>query len=263
MNDSDRLHNNLTEPFQSFSGKEELLARIIEFFPYPIQVYDTEGTSVLVNKALLSEYHVSDPDLIVGKYNIFKDPYIIALGQIPAIKRAFRGETVFFHDIKVPLEDIAERYGIRDLDAKAIYQDITIFPVFDDEKRVKYVVAFLINRRVYKGKDEIEKAKEYIENHWLEKFDLNEAAKAACFSRAHFTKLFKKHTGLTPYEYYINYKINRLKEKMADANLSVAQAFAACNMEYNGHSARIFREKTGVSPSDYRKALKDTANYKK
>jgi transcriptional regulator GlxA family with amidase domain len=125
------------------------------------------------------------------------------------------------------------------------------------------VVAFLINRRVYKGKDEIEKAKEYIENHWLEKFDLNEAAKAACFSRAHFTKLFKKHTGITPHEYYINYKINKLKEKLLDTNLSITQAFAVCNMEYNGHTAGLFREKTGVSPSDYRKALKDTANYKK
>lgn len=161
------------------------------------------------------------------------------------------------------MEDIAERYGIEDLDAVAIYQDVTIFPVLDDQKKVKYVVAFLINRRVYKGKDEIEKAKEYIENHWLEKFDLNEAAKAACFSRAHFTKLFKKHTGITPHEYYINYKNNKLKEKLLDTNLSITQAFAVCNMEYNGHTAGLFREKTGVSPSDYRKALKDTANYKK
>lgn len=161
------------------------------------------------------------------------------------------------------MEDIAERYGIEDLDAVAIYQDVTIFPVLDDQKKVKYVVAFLINRRVYKGKDEIEKAKEYIENHWLEKFDLNEAAKAACFSRAHFTKLLKKHTGITPHEYYINYKINKLKEKLLDTNLSITQAFAVCNMEYNGHTAGLFREKTGVSPSDYRKALKDTANYKK
>jgi len=187
----------------------------------------------------------------------------IKSSHLAAIKRAFKGETIFFHGVKVPLEDIAERYGIEDLDAVAIYQDVTIFPVLDDQKKVKYVVAFLINRRVYKGKDEIEKAKEYIENHWLEKFDLNEAAKAACFSRAHFTKLFKKHTGITPHEYYINYKINKLKEKLLDTNLSITQAFAVCNMEYNGHTAGLFREKTGVSPSDYRKALKDTANYKK
>jgi transcriptional regulator GlxA family with amidase domain len=123
----------------------------------------------------------------------------------------------------------------------------------DDEKRVIYVATFLINRRVYRGKDEIAKAKEYIESHWQEPFDGGATAKAACLSKAHFTKLFKKHTGVTPHEYYTNYKISKLKEKLLDTNLSIAQAFAACNMDYNGHSARVFKGKTGVSPSAYRK----------
>ncbi|NLX90103.1 MAG: helix-turn-helix transcriptional regulator [Firmicutes bacterium] len=200
--------NNIIESLQSLSGKEELLARVIEFFPYPIQVYAPDGTSVLVNHALLSEYHISSQDMVVGKYNIFKDPYIAALGQLHVLKRAFQGETVFFPDVKVPLEDIAERYGIQDYDVEAVYQDITVFPILDDTKRVIYVVALLINRRVYRGIDEIEKAKEYLESHWLDKFDVNKTAAAACLSKAYFTKLFKKHTGVTPHEYYINYKIS-------------------------------------------------------
>ena len=249
------MQNNIIESFQSLFGKEELLAKVIECFPYPIQIYAPNGTSVLVNKALLVEYHVSSPDTVVGKYNVFKDPAVIATGQIPVLKRAFQGETVFFPDVKVPLEEIAERYGIQDFDVEAVYQDITVFPILDDEKRVIYVAALLINRRVYRGKDEIEKAKEYIETHWKERFDLNATAKAACLSKAYFTKLFKTHTGITPHEYYTNYKISKLKEKLLDANLSVAQAFAACNMDYSGHSARVFKNKTGLSPSAYRKNL--------
>ncbi len=239
--------------FQSLCRKEELLVKIIEHFPYPIQIYAPDGKSVLVNKALLEEYSVSSLDMVVGKYNIFKDPDIIATGQMDKIKLAFQGETVFFQDVKVPLESIVERYGIRDLDLKAVYQDITLFPILDEEKRVIYVVVFIVNRRVYRGKDEIEKAKEYIETHWKEKFNLSETARAACFSKAHFIKLFKKHTGVTPHEYYTNYKIGKLKEKLLDTNLSVAQAFAACNMNYNGHSAKLFREKVGGPPSVYRK----------
>jgi len=249
----DGRQNNIMESFQMLIGKEELLAKVIEFFPYPIQVYAPDGTSVLVNEAMLNEYHASNPDTVVGKYNVLKDPAVIATGQLHVLKRAFQGETVFFPDVKVPLEEIAERYGIQDFDVEAVYQDITVFPILDDRKRVIYVVAFLINRRVYRGKDEIEKAKEYIENHWLDKFDAKETAKAACLSKAHFTKLFKKHTGVTPHEYYINYKISKLKEKLLDTNLSIAQAFAACNMDYNGHSARVFRDKVGVTPSVYRK----------
>ena len=245
--------NGIIESFQSLFGKEELLAKVIECFPYPIQVYAPDGTSVLVNQAMLDEYHAVSFDMVVGKYNIFKDSYIVASGQLPVLKRVFQGETAFFPDVKVPLEEIAERYGIQDFDVEAVYQDITVFPILDDEKRVIYIAAFLLNRRVYRGKDEIEKAKEYIENHWLDRFDLSETAKAACLSKTHFAKLFKKHTGVTPYEYYTNYRIGKLKEKLLDTNLSIAQAFAACNMDYNGHSARVFKDKTGLSPSAYRK----------
>ncbi len=252
-NNIDERQNSIIDSFQSLFGEKELLAKVIEFFPYPIQVYAPDGTSVLVNRAMLSESHVSSADTIVGKYNVLKDPSVIATGQLHVLRQAFQGETVFFPDAKVPLEDIAERYGIQDFDVEAVYQDITVFPILDDEERVIYVVALLINRRVYRGKNEIEKAKEYIENHWLERFDATKTAKAACLSKAHFTKLFKKHTGMTPHEYYTNYKISKLKEKLLDTNLSITQAFAACNMEYNGHSARVFKDKTGVSPSQYRK----------
>ena len=187
--------NDIIESFQSF-GKEDLLAKVIECFPYSIQVYAPDGTSVLVNKAMLVEYHVSGSDVVVGKYNIF-NPYIVASGQLHVLKRAFQGETVFFPEVRVPLQEIAERYGIQDFDVEAVYHDITLFPILDDEKRVIYVAAFLINRRVYRGKDEIEKAKEYIENHWLERFDLNETAKAAylCCQESCSVSYRKKQAG--------------------------------------------------------------------
>ena len=245
--------DNIIDSFQSLYGKEELLAKVIEFFPYPIQIYAPDGTSVHVNKALLNEYHTIDPNMVVGKYNVLKDPSVISTGKLGLLKRAFQGDTVYFFDVRVPLNDIKEHYGINDFDVEAIYQDITLFPILDDMKRVIYVVALLINRRIYRGKDEIEKAKEYLERNWMEKFDFNKTAKAACLSKAHLSKLFKKHTGVTPHEYYVNYKIGKLKEKLRDTNLSITEAFAACNMDYNGYSARVFKAKTGLSPSVYRK----------
>ncbi len=249
------------ESVQSLPGrKAELLSEVIEVFPYPIQIYAPDGTSVMVNEAMLIEYRAIGPDMVVGKYNVLRDPSVITTGQLHMLKRAFQGESVSFRDVRVPLEDISRRYGIQDFDVEAVYQDITVFPILDDSKRVRNVVAFLVNTRVYRGKDEIEKAKEYILSHWLDRFNAEETAKAACLSRAHLAKLFRKHTGVTPYQYYINHKIGRLKEKLLDTNLSIAQAFAACNMGYSGHSARLFKEKVGVSPSAYRNDVRSRRN---
>ena len=50
---------------------------------------------MLLNKAMLEEYGAVNPDMVVGKYNIFRDPDIIASGQINELNRAFRGEIVF------------------------------------------------------------------------------------------------------------------------------------------------------------------------
>ncbi|AET68236.1 transcriptional regulator containing an amidase domain and an AraC-type DNA-binding HTH domain [Desulfosporosinus orientis DSM 765] len=254
-NESNNQHTRIINSFHSVFGSEKLLAQVIDFFPYSIQVYSPDGTSVLVNQALLKEYHIPSPDMIVGKYNIFKDPAIAGTNLIHSVKRAFQGETIFLTDIKVPFEDITQRYGINDLDIEALYQDITIFPILNSENQISYIVALLINRRVYQGKNEIIRAKEYIESHWLDTFVAGEVAKAAGLSKTHFTRLFKKHTGMTPHDYYTNYKINKLKEKLSDFNLSVAQAFAICGLDYNGHFARVFKEKVGLSPAQYRNTV--------
>ena len=49
--------------------------------------------------------------------------------------------------------------------------------------------------------------------------------------------------------------MEKLKEKLMDLKLSIADAFAAYNMNYNGHFTRVFKEKTGLTPSDYRKIM--------
>jgi len=244
----------VVKSFQSIFGNEEMLVKVIEFFPYPILIYGPDGTSVMVNQAMLKEFHISSPDMVIGKFNVLKEPFILKAGIINEVRRAFQGETVILPEVKVPLEDIAELHNLSEFDLETIYQDITFFPILDSEKGISFIAALLINRRIYRGNEEILRAKEYIENHWQEPLDVNKAADAAGFSKTHFARLFKKHTGLTPYAYYTNIRVNRIKEKLSDVNLSVSQAFASCGVDYNGHFARVFKEKVGLSPSEYRKA---------
>lgn len=234
---------------------DEYLLNFINCLPYPVQVYACDGTSVMVNSALLKDFNIDSPDKIVGKYNVFKDLDVVAQGLISYAKRTFKGESFIIKDIQVPLENIYFNYDKKDTDIEAMYVDITLFPIFDKEGKVSCAATMFINKRLYRGKKEIEKAKKYIELHCLENFDINAVAKEACHSRTHLARLFKKHTGATPYSYYTMCKFKKLKEKLLDLNLSIAQAFNACGLDYNGHFAKIFKEKTGVSPSEYRKTV--------
>ncbi len=255
IDDIKEKQSSIAESIQSAFQNEELLAKIIEFCPFQIEVFSPDGTSVLVNRAALDEFNIPSADLVIGKYNLLKDPSIHAMGYMDEVKKAFCGETVFFSDIRAPLDDVIEKYGINDCDLEAIYHDITLFPIKDSQERLTFVVAILYPRRVYRNINEIIRAKEYIESHWRETFDVNETAKAVGLSRTHFTRLFKKHTYMTPHDYYISFKIRKLKEKLSDSNLSISQVFTACGLDYNGHYAKVFKEKTGVSPSQYRKTL--------
>ena len=245
--------NNIIDCFQSLFEKEELLAKVIEFFPYPIQIFSLDGTAKLINKATMEMIGVRSIESHVGKYNVFEDPIVRKLGFMEQVRQVLTGKTVYLTDFNASYQDMIRYFNVQDRDIQTISSDITCFPLVNADGVVECFAAVFIFKKIYRGKEEIERGRQYIETHWQEPFDANETAKAACLSKAHFTKLFKKHTGVTPHEYYINYRISKLKEKLLDTNLSIAQAFAACNMNYNGHSARLFKEKVGVTPSVYRK----------
>lgn len=259
MNDFvDKEKTLMKESFQAISGNEEMLSGIIEFFPFPIQVYTPDGTMVLTNEACLRVMHIQSKDQVVGKFNVLKDAVIDKWGEEvrEQIARSFKGETVQFNDLKVPIQGIIGRFEADELCLDTRFLNITCFPIYNDRSQLAYIVHVFVTSKLYNGKEEMVKAKEYIENHWLEDFDLDKAAQSINLSKHHFSRLFKRHTAMTPFSYYQDIKISKLKEKLCDENLSIGEAFSACGVDYNGNYARLFKEKAGMTPSQYRKTIK-------
>ena len=251
--------NNLVRSFQSAFGNEELLFQLVDLFPIPIEIFAPDGTSVFVNRACCEVWNVPGPEHIVGKYNIIEDPVVNdELGLREYVKRGFEGETISVSDIKVPFDDLSKRYEAKDnlFDVFALYTDITCFPIWDKEQKIAYVVNIFITKSLYQGRPDIAKAKEYMDRNWLDEFDLAKVAGAVNLSTYHFARLFKKHTGETPYSHYKIIKVGKLKEKLRDKKLSISEVYAACGVDYNGAFAKIFKEIVGMSPSAYRESIK-------
>ena len=234
-------------------GMPHYLISLFESFPYPIQIFSHDGTAIMINNAALEMIGIKSRESHLGRYNVFEDPIVRKLGFTDQIRQVLTGRTVYLIDFTASYEDMIRYFDVKERDLTLINSDITCFPLVNRDGRVEYFAAVFIFKNVYMDKEEIGRAKQYIRTHWKEPFNVDKIAQAAYLSKSHFTKLFKMHTGLTPYEYYINYKIGKLREMLMDTNLSISQAFEACNMNYNGNSARLFKEKVGVTPSEYRK----------
>jgi AraC family transcriptional regulator len=247
----ERDRKRITDCFLSKDGNQNLPMQILDLFPYPIQIFSKDGISRMINKAVLDMIGVKSVESHVGKYNVFEDPIVESLGVKDQIRQVLKGKTIHLTDFSAPYKELIRHFDVEDSDIQIISSDITCFPLVDTEGNIEYFAAVYIYK-TYRVKEEVSRGKQYIETHLNEPFDLDDISKAVFLSKSHFIKLFKKHTGLTPHEYYVNCKIDKLKEVLLDTNLSIAQAFEACNMSYNGYYARLFREKVGVTPSEYR-----------
>jgi AraC-like DNA-binding protein len=243
---------------RAVSESKELLFEVASLFPIPVQIYKSNGDIVYINESVLRMWNIQDTSQLLGHYNLLSDPFVNEqCGLKDYIIRAFQGEIVLISDIKVPLEQLWQRYKTRNgvYNIESLYVDILNFPVFSSGGEMIYMVSMFFTSRVYQGRPDIVKAREYIENNWREEFDMNKLSEAMRISPSHLARLFKRHTGMTPYSYYQKTKINRLKKAIQDKTMSIAEAFEYCGLEYSGNFARVFKEQIGMTPSQYRKSM--------
>ncbi|HEY4784803.1 MAG TPA: helix-turn-helix transcriptional regulator, partial [Bacteroidales bacterium] len=78
-------------------------------------------------------------------------------------------------------------------------------------------------------------------------------AKSLNIGYSWFRRMFKQYTGLAPAQYQLQLKIQIAKELLMDPNLSIKEIAFRLNFNSHYHFSNIFKEKTGLSPSNFRK----------
>ena len=225
--------------FDSLYENKQMFLEIFRHFPYPMHVCAPDGTMLLANEAYLEFAKISNPERLYKKHNILLNPNLERWGIKHFVMQAFQGETVHAYDVKVPYQEIIEKLGDNhELASESLFHNMTALPIRGSDNQLLFVVFIFITSRSYQDREEIITGKEYIDDHWKEEFEIDKLVGIVHMSRHHYTRLFKQHTGMTPYNYYQDVKIGKLKEKLCDINLSITQVFDECGVDYNGSMAK-------------------------
>lgn len=82
---------------------------------------------------------------------------------------------------------------------------------------------------------------------------LSEMAGVANLSQYHFSRQFKRSTGLPPHRYVIQRRVERARELLSNTDLSVGDVASAVGFTHQSHLAHHVRRHFGVAPSSLRR----------
>lgn len=83
-------------------------------------------------------------------------------------------------------------------------------------------------------------------------FNLSRYADAAELSQAHFSRQFKRSTGLAPSQYFIRMRMAVARRLLRETERSIISIGMDVGYSSPSHFSQVFRKEAGVSPSDYR-----------
>lgn len=93
-----------------------------------------------------------------------------------------------------------------------------------------------------------------------EDISLDDLASEARLSVFHFARMFKQSVGTSPRVYLTRLRVERACELLESTNLSITQIAQEVGYSSNQVLARIFVKHRRMSPTDYRRAVRDTAS---
>jgi AraC-like DNA-binding protein len=101
----------------------------------------------------------------------------------------------------------------------------------------------------------VKKSLELIHLHFSNNFTLDQLCLGTGISHFSFLRSFKKVTGLTPFNYLRNYRVEMAK-KMLKKNHSIVDVALELGFFDQSHFHRNFKKVTGITPGDYIRAFK-------
>lgn len=93
----------------------------------------------------------------------------------------------------------------------------------------------------------------FIDHNYAERLSLADIASAASVGPREGARCFRRALNLSPIEYLLSYRLDRAGELLRATDRSVTDISLSCGFTSVSYFGKLFREKVGVSPTEYRK----------
>src|SRR5204863_7659038 len=105
------------------------------------------------------------------------------------------------------------------------------------------------------------RAKDLADARYFEPLGVDELARAAGLSRAHFSQEFRRAFGESPHAYLLTRRLERAAELLRRTDNSIADICVAVGLQSVGSFTTSFKRMFGVPPSAYRAKYPPAATY--
>jgi AraC family transcriptional regulator len=100
----------------------------------------------------------------------------------------------------------------------------------------------------------LRRAKEFLHDEMSRNPGITELSSAVGMNVDHFSRMFKRSTGLAPHQYLGNIRLERAKRMLAEGRAPIIEIAFEIGYSNPSQFSAFFRKRTGLSPSEFRRS---------
>ncbi|MCX7796594.1 MAG: response regulator [bacterium] len=144
-------------------------------------------------------------------------------------------------------------YLLKPIDNEALMEILRKLKIMLDSEKKLYRERFLLPKEPLTQEEIVFLVREFIKENYTENINLNFIAERFNYSVSYLSRIFSQYTGISPYRYLIELRINRAKHLLQNhRELSIKQIGELVGYPDQGYFSRIFKRFTGKSPQEFR-----------
>lgn len=99
----------------------------------------------------------------------------------------------------------------------------------------------------------LNRVREKIEANLDTVLSLDCLARESGYSRAHFLRMFRAATGLTPHQYVLGLRLSRAQDSLKKKDARIIDIAVSCGFSSQSHMTSVFRQRLEMTPGEFRR----------